>query len=79
MQTYFLQKIRIIPFQIQTIVPEEHFLVGLYASEVSQQYGKDIEIFQGDAFLYDAPESQKRVKITFIIGFICRTAELKEE
>lgn len=79
MHAYFLQKIHVIPLEIQPIVPEQHFLVGLYASKVSQQYGKDIEIFQSDAFLYEAPESQKHTKITFIIAFIRRPAKPEEE
>lgn len=77
MHTYSLQKL--VPFKIQAIMPEQHFLVCLYASNVSQQYGKDIEIFHSDAFFYGAPESQKRIKITFIIAFICRPAKPGEE
>lgn len=63
MHAYFLHKIYVIPIEIQTIVAEQHFLVNLYASNMSQQYGKDIEIVQGAAFLYETPESQRRTKL----------------
>lgn len=56
-----LQKIYAVPLEtLQTILPKQYFHASLYASKMPQQYGKDIEIFQGDAFLYETPQNYIR-------------------